>query len=842
MKKDLAKAIVLGLLTASVCSVASADDVHSGGLWTNANKEVEAGNNLIIDASGIGAGFQGTINVKNGDLTITSGSNGLQSGYTMDASLVVLANNVTIKSGSNGAFCSWGDNSDKAKGYSGNISIGTQDRSVENLTIVSQGQGLDNKRGTINIFGSDNSVVDIHTLGTSGFGLQAAVSNGYFGTDSGDINIKGGNIRLKADSGDGIYNQFGVTNLKAKDIIEIDGSRYGIYNFDFANTNISAKEITIIAGDKAAFASTGNIIINSNNDIALTHVVGDIFANKNGTVSASFDTKTSYLYGRVNTSYEESYQYQQYTGETESLVLSKSHPAQTKGYYYVTDSQGAFVEVDGRRLVYSEKKDLATWNVYKEVAREVFAGPESNTNLSFTDNAFWKMTGNSNVTNLEIDKAIIDMRETEKGNSGSLTVDKSLTGSDSTFILDLDAANKGNKKESATSDYIYLNGTSEGNHHILFDVEGSKIATNMNIGEKLYFAYVNDKATFDSAIDLEKVSAENIYDYKYGVEKETNEDKGGVDWYIGLTDKTENENVSSVEGAMKAGYALGTEMDRLNKRLGESRYLTDEKGLWVRYRHARVGMDSSFKTNSNMFQLGYDKERIEDDGRHYRGGALDYTHGDTSLYGLSGNGEHDRYSLSLYDTWMGDKGHYRDLVIRAGRLNSEFDINTRNSDNIASDYHQWFGSISGEWGRKKDTGHDWYFEPQTQLQLARVGAADYVTNYGVRVEQDAATSLIGRVGFRLGREYDKHDATKRDNYYIKADLMHEFCGDQEYKVTGADGTLRKEFDGKDTWFDVGIGADITVSRNTYFWVDVERTLGGDYDRTWQINGGLRWEW
>lgn len=33
------------------------------------------------------------------------------------------------------------------------------------------------------------------------------------------------------------------------------------------------------------------------------------------------------------------------------------------------------------------------------------------------------------------------------------------------------------------------------------------------------------------------------------------------------------------------------------------------------------------------------------------------------------------------------------------------------------------------------------------------------------------TSLIGRLGFNLGREIG------RNNYYIKADLVHEFMGD-----------------------------------------------------------------
>ena len=184
------------------------------------------------------------------------------------------------------------------------------------------------------------------------------------------------------------------------------------------------------------------------------------------------------------------------------------------------------------------------------------------------------------------------------------------------------------------------------------------------------------------------------------------------------------------------------------------------------------------------------------------------------------------------------------MVIRGGRINSDYDLRGMFDGgmyDIGGNYHQWFGSISAEWGRKNDMNDGWYFEPQTQLQLARVGGASYVSDSGIAVDQDGATSLIGRVGFRLGREYAKADGTKHDNYYIKADLLHEFMGDKGIALTGADGRYEHEYDGQETWFDVGLGADISIDKDTYFWVDVAKTLGSDFDNTWQVNGGFRWE-
>ena len=424
-----------------------------------------------------------------------------------------------------------------------------------------------------------------------------------------------------------------------------------------------------------------------------------------------------------------------------------------------------------------------------------------------------------------------------------------LKGNGGIFKVDLDwASNKGNKFETENSDYIYIEKMSDdanGKSTQIIDFDASKAHLDqMKIGEdRLYFANVaegeTDFVTVNGTKQAVSSGASNIYNYGYEVAKD------GDDFYLGVTGKSAegNANFESAKGAMYAGYALGTELDTLNKRMGEARYLGDDNGVWVRYRNVKTGWNDTFETNSNMFQLGFDNEVQEDDGTHYRGVAVDYTDADTSLMHVSGDGENKRYAVSLYDTWIGEKGHYRDLVLRGGRINSDYDISgmfSNGMEDIGGDYHQWFGSISAEWGRKNDMQSGWYFEPQTQLQLARVGGASYVSDSGIAVDQDGATSLIGRVGFRLGREYEK-DNGKTDNYYFKADLMHEFMGDKGIALSTATERYTDEYDGQETWFDIGLGADISIGKNSFFWADVERTLGADFDNTWQINGGFRWE-
>lgn len=433
-----------------------------------------------------------------------------------------------------------------------------------------------------------------------------------------------------------------------------------------------------------------------------------------------------------------------------------------------------------------------------------------------------------------------------------------LKGSGGIFKVDLDwETNKGEdgfgkKNETENSDYIYIEkvGKDASGSQQIVDFDASKAhLENMEINkDRLYFANVADGNTSFTTLSSVYSNAGNVFDYTYGTgsEKGTNgTDNKGTDWYIAVSGKSaeSNPNFSAAKGAMYAGYALGTELDTLNKRMGEARYLEENDGVWVRYRHSKTGWDDTYETNGDMFQLGFDNEVTEKDGKHYRGVAIDYTDADTNIMGISGEGEHERYAVSLYDTWMGEKGHYRDLVLRGGRINSDYDVSgafSNGYEDIGGDYHQWFGSISAEWGRKNDMGTGWYFEPQVQAQLARVGGASYVSDSGVDVDQDGATSLIGRAGFRIGREYVK-DNGKHDNFYIKADLLHEFAGDKSFSLTGNDGRYDKEYDGQETWCDVGIGADISLGKNSYFWADVERTFGADFDNTWQINGGFRWE-
>ena len=377
------------------------------------------------------------------------------------------------------------------------------------------------------------------------------------------------------------------------------------------------------------------------------------------------------------------------------------------------------------------------------------------------------------------------------------------------------------------------------------DVNNSGISAYTRDGGVFDVEYTVEKEDFDKA-DTENEEYNGTGDGK-GTDKPGNDfvenalvgDRDAVNWIItGAKEQQESDAGKTIINMSKVNYNNAIYMDRLNKRLGEARYISpeDEQGMWVRIRHDRIGKDDAFRSQNTMYEMGYDEKQDCDNGERRVGFAIDYMDGKAEYSGIAGDGDVKRYGLWLYDTWMGDKGHYADYVAKWGHLENDFDIMARSTgEKITGDYSNNVFSVSAEYGRKKDIGNDWYIEPQAQLQLARVTGASYTTSQNTDVTLDGINSLIGRAGFRLGRDVDE-----RSTVYVKADLLHEFLGDQTITATDVTGTLREEYENKGTWYDVGFGFATALGKDSYAFMDFEKSFGNDNDETYQINAGVRW--
>ena len=90
---------------------------------------------------------------------------------------------------------------------------------------------------------------------------------------------------------------------------------------------------------------------------------------------------------------------------------------------------------------------------------------------------------------------------------------------------------------------------------------------------------------------------------------------------------------------------------------------------------------------NTMYEVGYDVKQPTDNGEHRIGMAIDYMRGSTTYDDIMGKGETKRYGLWLYDTWLGEKGHYVDYVAKWGHLSNDFDITAKTTgEKINGDY------------------------------------------------------------------------------------------------------------------------------------------------------------
>ena len=313
--------------------------------------------------------------------------------------------------------------------------------------------------------------------------------------------------------------------------------------------------------------------------------------------------------------------------------------------------------------------------------------------------------------------------------------------------------------------------------------------------------------------------------------------KEGTNWFVDEAVVTPSDSGKVIKKSMQLNYMnaiYGIYTDSLEKRLGEARYSGDGDGLWARIRHDRVGRDSLYEANNTMTEIGFDWRNDRTSfGRHIQGAALDYMDGSADYKEVTGRSDSKRYGLWFYDTRLGDKGHYTDLVAKYGRLQNEYTLYPEMGDPVKGDYHNDAWSLSFEYGRKKPLASNWFIEPQAQLQYTYLGSTDYRTSQGTQVDLAGTDSLISRLGFRLGR-----DISDRTSFYITGDFFHEFLGNQD--VSAWDRTGRMDVTGHNdgSWYNAGVGFSTRVGKNSYAYASFDRSFGPHVDRTWTLEAGV----
>ena len=441
--------------------------------------------------------------------------------------------------------------------------------------------------------------------------------------------------------------------------------------------------------------------------------------------------------------------------------------------------------------------------------------------LTMADGASWNMTGDSfvnevnasgdstihvgsdvktaNMQNVTLDKATIDLA----GDQQKVNITNKLSGTGTIATNSLN-----NKLTAAAADADI---TVKGSGDI-----ADQIAGNSALAQKLAGVAVNEEG---KSIAKSLKTDAGVIAGEYSAQVDEN---GKV------FNEVKSQNQTNLSISKLGALSLMTwrqENNDMNKRLGEIRDSQGEQGIWARMSRgeAKYGAQG-VKNQYNYYQLGYD-HKIADDW--ILGGAFTYTDGENNLVG--GSGTNKNTGFAVYGSNLRDDGSFIDLIAKYAHMKNDFD--TIGGVGIG-EYSTNGYALSAEYGKRFQQDGFW-IEPQAELTYGKVSSADFTTSEGAKVHQDSLDSLVGRLGFSLGKD------VKAGNVYVRASYLYDFKGDVAMRMSNGVASDAYDQDLGGSWWEFGVGTNLNFGKDMHFYFDVERTEGGKVDTPWQWNAGVR---
>ena len=691
-----------------------------------------------------------------------------------------------------------GDNAISFNGESINLAITPNKADMNNVgvdaSVASTGRAI------VNLGKKDvTKNIDIHVLNNSGNKNLATLglfAYGYPDKNGGLINVNGKNLNLKVESTDsfayGIIAQNTTTDAKNFKRAEI--------NINTDNTYIEVKGSKKGEASGIVAMSQGIVNINSNLEV---HADNAITTRGDSLININTDGKhTTKLFGDINFNYDEAT-----SGTKVDADLN-------------VNLTGADSLWNGNAVVEWGLKNGST-SSYEDLKNDGKLKVET-FNLNIADDAQWNPTTiksqnnetngveNIAINNLALNNGIINLESSNLAGDDAVNIEN-LKGNGGTINTD-SVSNKLSIENKAADTSLTVNGTKE--------VTDAIASGNASLQDLADVVKSNDKSAADS------------------VTSDANDIIGGYSAKVDNNGKVVDDSVKTVENATNRAISdimnisLMTwrqENNDMNKRLGELRDSKGEHGAWARMARGESKYGShGVKNQYNYYQVGYD-EKLSTNPNWTVGVALTRTEGNSTF--AAGSGENKHTGLAIYGSYLSDSGSFVDLIAKYARLDNEF--KTVGAGVGDADYKENAYSLSAEYGKRFTGDNGFWIEPQVELTYGTVGSVDYLTNKGYSVHKDSTDSLVGRLGFALGKNI------KKGNVYVRASYLYDFDGESTVTMSGA-GTASFKQDLGGGWWEVGVGTNLNLSDATHLYFDVEKTYGGDVATPWQWNAGVRW--
>lgn len=843
--------------------IGNAKDIHLVVQSTASTKGVQANNggstvqltaknNLRIDVTGVGAtavynssASSGKVELAGNDVTIhAAGTDGMVYGIQSETQSNVKISGNTVEISTTG-----GKNGDK--GEIGSAALYADKSNIEvdaNKVVINTTNAEEHAFAVYSNLGSDiklgkdaNSEVQISSS-SKGTALGVAVaSTGTTTTpapDGSKVTIQGAKINVSAEgkTARGLYaqdnNKISAGNAGSDIQISAKGEdAIGVLALVHGSVDLKGKNAVINAESRGNLASEGIHV--QNNDMTDTDHRATVNVNTENTTihadSALVAMSNSVL--NVNSNLVTNGKNAILTrGNSDvNINMEGKHTTQLNGdivFNYDGASSGTVIDSNVNVNLNGEGSfwtgnTKAEWNNGNEGKPDADKMQVSHMTLQVENGAQWNPTSVKEVGNNSASAGSQAVAlNSLKLNNGVVNLDSDKLGTNSPVKVEKISGN-GTITTNSLDNKLLIDDKAAGTK---LKVEGSG-----EIGDKILAGKATLEDLAGTAKKVDGKTASDVVETQDGIIAGKMSAKVGADGKIDASTvkkaiQQHNQAVSSM-----ANLSLMTwrqENNDMNKRLGEVRASEGSQGIWARMARGQSKYGAQdIKNQYNYYQLGYDS-KISDDW--ILGGAFTYTDGDSSYTNGSGTNKHTGFAV--YGSNLRDDGSFIDLIAKYAHMKNDFDVN----GGVGSgDYSTNGLSFSAEYGKRFHQEGYW-IEPQAELTYGRVSSADFTTKRGAKVHQDSMDSLVGRLGFSLGKDI------KQGNVYVRASYLYDFQGDTSVTMSkgGAATSFKTDLGGG--WWEFGVGTNLDLGHDTHFYLDVETTAGGDVDTPWQWNAGVRY--
>jgi len=440
--------------------------------------------------------------------------------------------------------------------------------------------------------------------------------------------------------------------------------------------------------------------------------------------------------------------------------------------------------------------------------------------VSMTDTQ-WSMNGNSTAGNMKLNRTIVGFN----GGTSSFTTltTDNLDAVQSAFVMrtDLNKADKLviNKSATGHDNSIWVNFLKKPSNKDTLDIPlvSAPEATADNL-----FRASTRVVGFSDVTPILSVRKED----------------GKKEWVLDGYQVARNDGQGKAAATfMHISYNnFITEVNNLNKRMGDLRDINGEAGTWVRLLNGSGSADGGFTDHYTLLQMGADRKHELGSMDLFTGVMATYTDTDASadLY----SGKTKSWGGGFYASGLFRSGAYFDVIAKYIHNENKYDLNFAGAGKQNFRSHSLYAGA--EVGYRYHLTDTTFVEPQAELVWGRLQGQTFNWNdsgMDVSMRRNSVNPLVGRTGVVSGKTFSGKDwsLTARAGLHYEFDLTDS--ADVHLKDAAGEHQINGRKDGRMLY---GVGLNARFGDNTRLGLEVERSAFGKYNTDDAINANIRY--